>query len=533
MSAGATLAIGGWLATGWPAARRFRRALGDVRGAQEGVLRGMLARHAHSAFGRAHDFGALRDARAFARHVPLQAWDDVAPWIARIRAGERDVLATGAVTHLAPTSGSTGARKLVPFGPALQRAFDAAIAPWMHDLARRRPAIVGGPHWWSVTPLDDDARTADAHAHPRSPPLGHGDDAEHLGGVAAALVRHAFAVPPGVQRLRDVDAFRALLLLALLRTRELRLLSIWHPSFLDLVVASAAGHWEALLDAIAHGTLPWGDALPPSARDRWRARPDPRRAQELRAIGPRDWPRWWPRMAVVSCWGEQAAEGGWRRLRDRLPHVLVQPKGLLATEGVVTIPVGDTHVLAATSHHFELLDRHGGVRLAHEVERGGEYEVVLSNGGGLWRYRLGDMVACTGRLGTAPTLRFLGRAGAVSDLRGEKLAEPFVATVLRAAAATLAPGCSLSLRARAGGDDADATAGYALLVEGTRDVALVTALVAHVEAALADNPHYALARRLGQLAPLAGVVAEETAGASALLAHAGRIGEAKPRVLVP
>ena len=59
-----------------------------------------------------------------------------------------------------------------------------------------------------------------------------------------------------------------------------------------------------------------------------------------------------------------------------------------------------------------------------------EYEVVITQPGGLLRYRLGDRVAVRGRHRGTPVLAFVGRADAVCDLVGEKLAEPFVADAL-------------------------------------------------------------------------------------------------------
>lgn len=531
MSAGAALANVAWLATGIGAARRFGTALRDPAAAQGAWLRRQLQRHAGSAFGQAHDFPALRTPADFARRVPMARYADVAPAIARLQHGARDVLATGRVTHLVPTSGTSGARKLIPFSRELQDGFDAAVGAWMHDLARQRPRLIAGPAYWSVSPLADEGPDDGAGGSAGAIPVGFADDADYLGRGAAWLVRRALAAPSALRHVRDVATFWRLTALALLRRRELRLISIWHPSFLDLLVHAAADAWPVLLEAVAGGDCPWIDALPPQARHGWRIAPAPERARELQRAGPHAWERWWPSLQVVSCWGAQAAEPGWRSLVRRLPGVLVQAKGLLATEAVVTIPIGEHYPLAVTSHFFEFLGEDGTTRLAHEVERGQSYEVVVSNGGGLWRYRLGDIVECTGRLHATPTFRFLGRAGRVSDLRGEKLAEPFVASAIRSAWPDHALPGYLALRPWS---DA-AGAGYDLLVSaeaiapgaGSPDEVL-----ARVEAALCANPHYALARRLGQLGPLRLVIASPHEGGHELSRSAGRLGDAKPRLLL-
>src|SRR5690606_26082493 len=140
-------------------------------------------------------------------------------------------------------------------------------------------------------------------------------------------------------------------------------------------------------------------------------------------------------------------------------------------------------------------DDAGEIRRAHELEVGRQYEVIVTNGGGLWRYRLGDVVECTGHLAATPTLRFLGRVGVVSDLRGEKLAEPFVAEALRSLWEGRLPEVA-TLRAY----ERHGQAGYELLVSGDRGGA-PDELALRLDRVLQANPHYALARRLGQLAP--------------------------------
>lgn len=519
MNLGAGVANSMWLASGLPDTIRFHHALESPEAAQARWLRETLVRHADSDFGRTHDFFGIRDAADFARRVPLRTYDDVAPYVARIASGERDVLARGPVTHLAPTSGSTGARKLVPFTSALTAGFNAGVFPWLHDLVRRRPGIIGGPAYWSISPLADDVDGQPAV------PIGFADDAEYLGASRAWLVRRAMAVPSSVRFVRDVSAFWCLTLLALLRQRDLRLVSIWHPSFMELLTAAAAPAWKELLEAVRSGRNPWQDALPPG-NDEWETRPDSERAAEVARIGPEDWPAWWPELQVLSCWGEQAAEPGWRALVRRLPGVIVQSKGLLATECVVTIPLGDERPLAVTSHYFEFLTETGDVRGAHQLEKGRSYEVVVTNGGGLWRYRLGDVVECTGHLHETPSLWFAGR-DRVSDLRGEKLSEAFVAKVLRKLWTGSERPAVATLRPRI----ADGVAGYELLVSG-EPRSSGSDLGARLDAALGANPHYALARRLGQLESASVVRVSDDARFESLRAPAGRIGDAKPRVLL-
>jgi hypothetical protein len=160
-----------------------------------------------------------------------------------------------------------------------------------------------------------------------------------------------------------------------LRARELRLISVWHPSFLGQLLEALAARWDRLIVDLAVR--------------------DPRRAAELRRLRPDDVQGIWPTLGLISCWGDGPARSAAESLARRFPHVEVQPKGLIATEAIVTIPFAGRHPLAIGSHFFEFIDSNGCARLAHQLERGVDYTVVVTTGGGLYRYRLADRVPVT------------------------------------------------------------------------------------------------------------------------------------------
>lgn len=482
MNATAALANLTWLAASTPAHARFARALGNPATAQENWVRRHLRQNADTAFGRAHGLGEIRNYSDFVRRVPLATYDDLAPWITRICAGETRVLTAEPTTRLVPTSGSTGARKLIPFTAGLQRDFNAALAPWWSDLCRQHRGLPFGRAYWSISPP-----AQSAHAEASAVSIGFDDDSEYLGGARARLVNATMAVPSAVRHVREIEAFRYVTLLSLLRCADLRFVSVWHPSFFALLLDALPAHWEALLADVRDGTC--------HVDRRFVAAPARRRAEALRAIGCENPAALWPALRVISCWADANAHGPARELASRFPGVEVQPKGLLATEAFVTLPFRGVHPLAVTSHFFEFIDDAGHVHPVENLRLGQSYEVVVTTSGGLWRYRLGDRVEVTEFVGRTPSLRFIGRLGNLSDLCGEKLAEPFVA---RAIAAACSPGAPPAFALLAPEEDATGRPRYVLFLEGFFSAEIVHRL----EAGLRRNPHYAVCRDLGQLAPV-------------------------------
>ena len=79
-----------WLAVNAPGYARFRAALSHPEKVQRAILFRYLRENAETAFGRAHGFSAIRTVEEFQERVPLSAWEDVAPWVDRIAAGEAE-----------------------------------------------------------------------------------------------------------------------------------------------------------------------------------------------------------------------------------------------------------------------------------------------------------------------------------------------------------------------------------------------------------------------------------------------------------
>lgn len=484
-----------WMGSNVPAYWRFRRALHDPQRAQFLKLRELLHKNGDTAFGKAHNFDRIRDYEEFIQQVPLSDYDSLEPWIARIREGEQRVLTNETVTHLIPTSGSTGARKLIPFTAGLQRDFNAAIGPWLVDLTRQFPGLIGGRAYWSVTPALGEKMTEESAV-----PIGFDADTAYLGGIRQKLAGAVMAASIELGRLKSVEEFRYQALLSLLRCRDLRLISVWHPSFLTLLLDELPQIWDELRKALG-----------------W--------PKGLRGANPQQPETIWPNLRVVSCWGDGAASLALPDLRRRFPHVLVQPKGLIATEAFVTLPFGRQHPLTVTSHFYEFIDSQRRTVGLEELSEGSEYEMVVTTSGGLWRYRLRDRVVVDGFMARTPSLRFVGRQGNVSDRFGEKLSEEFVVNSLQEIFNGEAP--SFALLAP---DDDDDGCRYTLYVEGS----LESLWAERVDQVLRRNPHYAYCRDLGQLlAPRLFCVSHQGFGTyfKRRASDGSRLGDVKPSAL--
>jgi len=514
--------------------RSFRSAVCNPAAVQRALLAGYLRENAGTAVGRARKFSDILAASdvvtAFQQAVPVTTYDDIEPLVSRVAAGEPRVLTAGAVERLTPSSGSTSAAKLLPHTRQLQAEFSAAVDAWIADLYMRSPSLIGGRAYWSITPSISfeqaaAARLGDA-ADGRIVPIGFEDDSAYLGGLRRRLVRAIMAVPDGIRLISDPESFRYATALSLARARDLRLISVWHPSFLSQLLETLSRDFDRIIDDIEHGTVSVRSSVPAVLEGV--LQPDPLRAGELRRLRTVDAREVWPELALVSCWGDGPARPYAQRLAGSLPGVAIQPKGLIATEAIVSIPFAGRHPVAVTSHFFEFIDPDGRPRLAHELVMDVEYTVVVTTAGGLYRYRLGDRVKVDEWLKATPSIEFLGRGDRVSDRFGEKLSDGFVTAVL----AGLFEGGPAPRFAMLAPESTASGVSYTLLVDAEGD--LPGDLETSLEHQLRANPHYAWCVDLGQLRPSRVVrvgPGADRAYMDACVARGHRLGDVKPVAL--
>jgi hypothetical protein len=461
---------------------RFSAALDQVSEVQSRYLLQLIARNAETQLGAKYGFGGISSVAEYQEQVPVTEYESLSQPIEAIASGEQGVLTADRVTRFQPTSGSSSAIKLIPWTASLEEEFRRGISPWVFALYRRRPALLQGTAYWSVSPP---AATPRTHGQLR---VGFDHDAEYLGFVGQRLYGLVSSVPPAVVRCGNPSEFKTRTMVALLADKHLSLISVWSPTFLTVLLDHFAAHSEEILTALAQARIAGVKERSEFLRSILRVNSEPVLFEQA-----------WPNLKVISCWTHGPSEIFADNLRRLFPQVEIQGKGLVATEAFVSLPFHEDKdpVLAINSHFFEFQDPVSGkIRLAHEVVSGNTYRVIVTTGGGLYRYSMGDLIQVTGFVQEAPCLRFVGREGNVSDLFGEKLQGVFVANVVRRAMAQqeVMPRFFLLAPAR----DGISNTGYVLFLDAEESPD--AGRLAHdLEDGLAESYHYAHCRRLGQL----------------------------------
>lgn len=468
----------GYVASLLPRWRSFSRACANPEAEQAQILDSIVSRNRDTEYGRRHRFTEITSPRKFQELLPIVDYDALEPFLLRMAAGESDVLTHDRVRFFELSGGSSSANKLIPFTEPLLGEIARSTHAWIFDIYRNFPALLGSRSYWAISPAVRETRHTKGGI-----PIGIEDDTEYFGPLARWALTRLMAAPASLASLASFDEWRVQTLKYLLESRDLGLVSVWHPSFLVLLLEYLEAHPDVVL-----------------------ARVEPRRRTELSAAftqsGKFSPHIAWPHLNFLSCWTEGSATPFLPRLDRWFPNCTRQGKGLLATEGVVTIPVtGVTGgcPIAVNGHFLEFIDLEHPDRtpkLTHELQTGGRYSPILTTSGGLYRYHLKDEVICTGRYHNTPTLRFVGKLDTISDLRGEKITPAQVDVALERARLELKTEFTFAMLAPGQGDPP----GYILFVETDLPSEALLRLADIIDTTLSEGHHYAYCRRIGQLA---------------------------------
>jgi len=446
-------------------ARKFHQALQHPRTAQAKVQAEIFQRLIASEYGRSLGVRSLADWHS----IPIVNYSDLEPWIECQKQSQQALLASEPILFYERTSGSHGPAKWIPYTRSLRRSFSQMFCIWAHDLITHGPGFSTGRVYFCISPQLTPPTQTDTGVQ-----VGLADDSEYLDGWLQGVLRPFLVAPAGLSRLRDSEAFKEQLCLALLQAERLEIISIWSPSFLTVHLDYIQQHRQKLCEQL---------------RDRVSAK-----RFALISDPATTWTEIWPHLKLISCWDSVNAADQAQVLRSHFPGVMVQGKGLLATEAPMTVPLiaAQGCVPLLNEVFFEFEDSTGTIHLLHELEPAREYSLILSQKGGLYRYRMGDRVCMTHTYLNTPCLEFLGRDQMTSDLVGEKLHAAFVAQVLDRL--NLGPTTFRSLV-----PVTQPQPHYLLLLDQANLEG--EAIAQQVDAALSESPHYQHARLLGQLAP--------------------------------
>lgn len=407
---------------------------------QHKLLQDLLRENRDTEFGRKYGFADIHTAKEYKQRVPLSHYDDYEPSIRRMMKGEKNVLCAREPEYFALSSGSVGVPKYIPVSRAELEKFtnySAEMAFGVADEYYRNTTGRGVPAGPGLNAIE--MRVMPTESGVKQGAISGTLMASMKGFVPFLLTSPWEVVSPGEEM--DMKYIKSRLALA---ERSLVFMDAAFMTGLVDLMDYIRDNYEMLCKDIWHGRINKDVKVPDAVREKLAPLLVPDRARAVQLL--REFregfetpiiPRIWPRMSWIGGIGTGGFYPYARRMR-RYSGKSIPFNNLCyaASESLIAAArhMGDeSYVLIPDGGFYEFIpadaeDEDGEITTLgiDELEVGEDYEVVLTNLSGFYRYRIGDVVRVTGYYNETPLIKFIYRKSQLISIAGEKTNEEAV-----------------------------------------------------------------------------------------------------------
>lgn len=401
----------------------------------EKLLFRILEQNKDTEYGRKYGFADIHSVEEYQKNVPVSTYDDYAGYILRMSEdGEENLITTGKVVHYNKSSGTVGNPKRVPLTEEAFQVFQKYNGPYRMGLVAKEL----GEDWINGRNMSIAESIAEIQ-HVKSG-VTYGALSVKMIGEFRPYLGMIFTSPDEAIYPEAETNTRYLHARFGLMDRDLTNFAANFLGFLLEVLRYMEQNWELLVNDIEQGTIDPGIKMSEEVRASLlkKIHPMPERAQELREIFKQGFeepiiPKLWPHAQFLTGVGS----GGFKVYADKIKEKYMGEKiaryftGINASEGMISVPYrlnDEKSVPAPDSMFYEFLPTDAGNDFSKmvtmdQLEVGKEYEVIVTNLSGFYRYRMRDAVKIAGRYKNLPILEFIGRIDQTVSVMGEKTTE--------------------------------------------------------------------------------------------------------------
>ena len=401
---------------------------------QERILKSIMEKNKDTEYGKKIGFKDVHSVEDFQRIVPLSNYDTYDKYIERMMEGEGNLMMKARNIRYCSSSGSVGKPKVLPKSATdlwIMQCMGFSGTPgcaskWYKSQGRKFPKQVG--------PV---AIILTGHK------LKDGKMCNGAGQVPFTYLKPIsnffMTTPNDFLYPENEDAVNSTyfhLRFALMK-RDVSFLGSMVITLLTTMFDYFENNWEMICKDIEMGTIDPSVKCPPELRAKWekKFKPMPERAAEIRRECEKgfDTPeapvakRIWPKLE----WGYGMIGSNLAFYVDKLKKytgdIPLHNMGYAAAEGYMAMPVElnvNDCVLLPQSVFFEFIPMDDPEcerpLTIGEVEVGKEYELIVTNRSGLYRYQIEDVVRITGYYNKTPKMEFLYRNNLAMNIANEK-----------------------------------------------------------------------------------------------------------------
>ncbi len=400
---------------------------------QETCIKRLMRKNKTTEYGKLHNFDKVKSIEDYQKIVPLSVYADYDDYVWRMANGEKGLITNMYVRRFTESSGSTGKQKLVPL---------SYWAEWVCQCFSFSAPVGCAVKWFAKKgrPLPPQKGLLTAETSCRKVKGGTISCLSSIPLLNVKPIVQFFTTSPKEVLFPEPDVDMDMHYMKLrfaLANRNISYLGTIFITTLESMFFYMEENWEMLCDDIEKGIINDSVNVPEEIRAKYnkKLKPNPKRADELRKEFKKGFdespiiPRIWPNVGWMYGMGTGSLSFYAKKLRryigDDIPmHYL----GYTATEAFMAVPLEfnsyDYVILPQNGfYEFRPIDQesYDNLLTIKDLEVGKEYEIILTNMSGFYRYRIEDVIKVTGYYNQSPKITFCYRLNQIANISGEKV----------------------------------------------------------------------------------------------------------------
>ena len=407
-----------------------RNSLNPMKTNEE-LLKKIISDNKDTEYGRLHNFANLKSIEDFKKNVPINGYDDFEPYITRMKNGEENLITASKVLGYSRTSGSSGVPKYIPATESSLKAYvkytwTRALALGLADAKKKGKKLKPGRGLF-LSPATNET-------------LPNGLPCSNIAEIGAReygiVYPYVLTIPTGeLFDVHDGDYIYNMYRFGLMDEDVSFIFSVFFSINVSQI-AYLRDHWQVIVDDIEKGTIDESINIKPELRAKLLKyiSPMPERAQYLRKQFEQGFDntllnRLWPNLTVICSIGNASFKPAADYIRGLVTDVPFDFSIYGASEGLVAACYETENTdmqLLVDSCFYEFIpygEPDSNIVTLDKLEKGKQYEILITTQAGLYRYRLKDVIEVKGFRNKCPLISFVFRKGQMFNIAGEKFSE--------------------------------------------------------------------------------------------------------------
>ena len=386
----------------------------------------VIQKNKNTSIGKKYDFVNIKTIQDFQKKIPYTSYDDYKEYIeTTANTGEQNLITTDKINYFVVTSGTTGGYKIIPVVKSTFSTFLKNGTIFIYNLKKEMKKRKKGLLCGKVLNLSELNTITTA---PSGIKVGiiTGYFTSRFKGILSILT----CIPKEVIGFeKDINMRYINARFGLEEENVICINSVFLSTLIDLL-KYIEDNKEMLLKDIENGTIDKSIKIPEHIRKKLekRLKPNKKRAEELEKIfrESSDYngiiPKIWKRMSLINSVGT----GDFAPYKKKLEKycsgdIPFNYSMYAASEATIAIALeieNQNYFLIFNGGFYEFLEIDGKNKplLLNELEVGKEYEIIVTNFTGLYRYKLQDVVKVVGYEGKVPIIQYAYRKNQLVNL---------------------------------------------------------------------------------------------------------------------